>query len=132
MQAVDRKSSPARRAGLRLAWLALALNFLGPFAYPVAPDAGASGGNTVEICTDQGIRTITLDDEGQPRPASRAGASCLFCLPLLKLGGAGPVEAPEIAAVAIHETIVVYVDSTKNLCRVPLRHVHAPRAPPIA
>lgn len=122
-----------RGLGLRLAVLALALNLLGPFAFPLAPVAASLAGGIAVICTAQGFRIVALDADGRPSPASpHSDPQCLFCLPLLKQGGAAPAAAPMIAPVAAEPLVVEFPVVAVHPRRIQARLIAAPRAPPFA
>lgn len=58
--------------------LAFALALLG--AATAAPHPMSAGGMTIEICADDGARTITVDANGNPVEPGQDCLDCVFCL----------------------------------------------------
>lgn len=64
------------RAAAMLAILALLIQAL----LPAAAMASQTPGQTMVICTIDGMRTVTVDDKGQPEKGGFAGLPCADCL----------------------------------------------------
>ncbi len=127
------RSGIRRGLGPRLAALALALNLLGPFAFPLAPAASSPTGRTAVICTAQGLQVVALDADGRLLPASpHPDPQCLFCLPLLKQGAAAPAAAPAIVPLAAGLLAAEFPAVAVHPRCVQAGLIAAPRAPPRA
>jgi hypothetical protein len=96
----------------------------------LAPLAAAADGHSVEICGAEGIRTLVIGEDGQPRrPAPAAHDSCPLCP-----GSAAPgPAAPAVASRAIRYLAVDLAPQVAGLPPSPARAPpQQPRAPPIA
>jgi hypothetical protein len=121
------RRAPALRVVLALL---LSLQWGTAFAHCLAPLAAAEGGHSVEICSAEGIRTLVIGEDGQPRsPAPQLHDSCPLCP-----GSAAPgPEAPAVAASAVR---YFAADPTARVAGLPPSPARAPpqqpRAPPTA
>ncbi|TDH62223.1 hypothetical protein E2C06_12595 [Dankookia rubra] len=110
--------------------LLLSLQWGTAFAHCLAPLATGGGGHSIEICGAEGLRTLVIGEDGQPRaPAPAAHDSCPLCP-----GSAAPgPEAPRVAATAFR---YFAADRTARVAGLPPSPARAPpqqpRAPPIA
>ena len=100
----------------------------------LAPPGAAGGGHSVEICGAEGIRTLVLGEDGQPREDGKAPAhgqheSC----PLCPGSDAPGSEAPAVAVTALRYFAAAPTARTAGLPPSPARAPpQQPRAPPIA
>ena len=110
--------------------LLLSLQWGVAFAHCLAPLAAAADSHSVEICGAEGIRTLVIGEDGQPKaPAPAAHDSCPLCP-----GSAAPgPAAPAVAARAIRYFAADLAPHVAGLPPSPARAApQQPRAPPIA
>lgn len=98
---------------LLVQWAGAAL----PYVRALAQLASAQ---LVELCTDDGLRQILIDEDGQPVKVDQAPACCTLCFGPAALPVAEPVAAPSPIAYAL-------VAGRFSRRRLP---ISPPRAPP--
>jgi len=117
------------KIGLRFAWLALALNLLGPLGLPAVAAMGR-GGETAVVCTAQGMKVVVLDADGRSKTPPGSGEDCQYCLPLLKQGAAAPAAVPAPAPLVLALRSAAPPAAVDGPGRIQSRLIAAPRAPP--
>lgn len=108
--------------------LSLLLQGLMPLGQALASDDGF-GDNLQVICTAQGIKTITVDENGQPTDPKEA-VSCPFCLVHAPTVGIAPQDA--LSLTFPHETLKTAFGVAREDRHASLWHVRPrlPRGPP--
>ena len=108
---------------LILTFLALAL--LLPLASGVMAGLGLADGRLLVICTGDGLRTLRIDEAGNPVEVSQEAELCAL-LHATHLAGA---ELPQAAATRLIETAGFSLPQAR--CILPVEHSPSqPRAPP--
>lgn len=107
-----------RRLPVLLALFALLVQALLPAA---AAAAQAGRGEQIQICTDQGMQTITVDAEGQPAKGF-AGMPCQDCLAVSVVAVAPPqVDVQPVAYVVAPVTHEIATAAPQPRARAPPR-----------
>ena len=92
-----------------------------------------SGGQTVIICTPQGLKRISLDENGNPTQDNKGSLEhCIYCLPFHKVvaSAAFPeIDFPVVGPVSYKRDFARYVPHIPD---APLNAACPPRAPPLA
>lgn len=104
------RHEPWRLTALRLALLAMVTHVLlsafhGPLQASARTDSLAELLRSVVLCTPQGVRTVTLDDQGQPVPGQDQPSPLKPC-PICQALASHVLAAPSLPAVPVHRPIV--------------------------
>ncbi|NOZ42115.1 MAG: DUF2946 domain-containing protein [Alphaproteobacteria bacterium] len=130
------------RLGRRIGWFMLCIlvaNFLSTAALSAksadlqyARETG-SGAQSYIICTPQGLKRITLDDEGNPVGNDKAGLKyCVYCIPFHKVNIT--TFSVDVVPPDIEFTLFKFYFTNNHLIipRDILDKSRTPRAPPVA
>ena len=125
-----RKTALSRAVTAWLVALSLLVQGLVPLGQALAAEEGF-GDNFQVICTAQGVKTIAVDENGQPTDPKEA-VSCPFCLVHASAVGIAPQD--NLSLSFPHETLkasfgVVRTDRHANLWHARPR---MPRGPPLS
>lgn len=105
-----------------LAMLALCVQALIPAA---AMAYEATSGQTMVICTVEGAKTVTVDDQQQPKPEGFAGLPCYQCV----AASLAVTDTPDLL-LSQPALYVARVETTPPLARRGMAPARAPPRPP--
>lgn len=133
---MHRQRPSTANSAIRLA-LTAALAFHAIFgalltAEMAAAQAGATPGDSVVICTPDGLKVVSLSDMLNEGNAPSSGCACACATTCCHGGATSPaLLATPVAYPALNETGLAYGTSDTNLRETHRLGIHGTRAPPL-